>query len=257
MGLFNRKGTPAHSVTLSKDATGAPATHVDLVKDQGGVDMVKKFSKAGTSLSKRGLNGIRAEVVMLLDHSLSMDGNYRNGTVQTLVERALGFALQVDYDGTIPVIRFDRIAHPAIEVTLSNYADVARASLYEREKMHNTNLTGALDAVLRHAPKIDKPLYVVVITDGRPNDARSAAQAVQTLASYPVFLKFLAVPDRGEFPGKQFLQDLDDMGGRLVDNADSKFIDDPAGMTDLAFAEAMVDELDTWFTAATRAGLLR
>ena len=47
------------------------------------------------------------------------------------------------------------------------------------------------------------------------------------------------------------------MTGRVIDNADSKFIEDPAGMADLAFADAMTDEMDTWIAAAQSAGILR
>lgn len=248
MSMFRKA---ARTVTLTKNASGAPAVDRAEVEARGGVDMVKKFDKAGVSLSKRGLSGIRAEVVMLLDHSGSMYRDYENGTVQTLVERALGFALQVDGDGTVPVIRFDSRVWPQVDVTLANYADVASSRLYDRNNMGSTNLAGALASALEAAKTTERPLFVIVITDGQPDNADAATKKVVELAKYPAFLKFLAIQRVG------YLETLDDMGGRLVDNADAKFIDDPAGMTDLAFAEAMTDEFDTWITAATRAGLLR
>ncbi|WGH21969.1 hypothetical protein SEA_TROGGLEHUMPER_88 [Rhodococcus phage Trogglehumper] len=248
MSMFRKA---ARTVTLTKDVSGAPAIDRTEVEARGGVDMVKKFDKAGVSLSKRGLSGIRAEVVMLLDHSLSMHRDYENGTVQTLVERALGFALQVDGDGVVPVVRFDSRVWPQVDVTLANYADIASSHLYHRNNMGSTNLAGALGEALEAAKTTERPLFVIVITDGQPDNADAATKKVVELAKYPVFLKFLAIQRVG------YLETLDDMGGRLVDNADAKFIDDPAGMTDLAFAEAMTDEWDTWITAATTAGLLR
>ena len=271
MGFFNRSssnqttqeladevtGGVARTVTLTKDATGAPATNADVVEARGGVDMVKKFNKAGISLSKRGLDGIRAEAVLLLDHSLSMVGNYENGTVQKLVERALGFALQIDGDGNIPVIRFDSDTHSAVNVNLGNYANISQSSLYQRSRMGSTDLTRALGEVFKMAKKTDAPLFVIIITDGVPDSTTTASEMVRKLAAYPVFLKFLAIPDRGYFPGKAYLESLDDMTGRVIDNADSKFIEDPAGMADLAFADAMTDEMDTWIAAAQSAGILR
>lgn len=237
------------SVTLVKAA--APATNRADVEGKGGVDMVKKFDKAGVSLSKRGLDGIRAEAVMLLDHSGSMVRDYENGTVQKLVERALGFALQIDADGTIPVIRFDSNIHDAIDVNLNNYADIARTKLYQRSRMGSTDLARALGEVFKMAKKTDKPLFVIVITDGAPDSQTAATEMVRKLAAYPVFLKFIAIQPIA------YLQTLDDMGGRVIDNADSKFIDDPAGMADLAFSDALVDEWDTWITAAQSAGILQ
>jgi hypothetical protein len=67
-----------------------------------------------------------------------------------------------------------------------------------------------------------------------------------------VFLKFLAIKP------VDYLQELDDLDAseRLVDNVDAKFLPDPAAMSDLAFADAMVDEWDTWITAAAAVGVL-
>lgn len=266
MGIFSRSKsqttdqiaastqTPRRAVKLTKG--DAPASSRTVIEQAGGVDLAKKFDKAGVSLSKRGLTGIRAQVIMLLDHSGSMDANYRNGTVQTLVERALGFALQVDIDGTVPVVRFDSATHPPVDVTVGNHQTVTGSALYQPNRMGSTNLTAALQAVLNAAKGADEPLFVIIVTDGQPDNPATSTDLARELAGYPVFLKFLSVPDRGRFPGRPFLQGLDDMDGRLIDNADAKFIDDPAGMSDLAFADAMTDEWHSWIAAATRVGLL-
>lgn len=258
MGIFNRGSQTTQQVA---DSTRSASRSISLTKGVGpatpraavesaGVDMVKKFDRAGVSLSKRGLDGIRAEAVMLLDHSGSMVRDYENGTVQTLVERALGFALQIDSDGTIPVYRFDTGVRDAIDVTIDNYKTITRSKLYQQERMGSTNLTAALREVLKLAKTTQSPLFVIVVTDGQPNETTGVTQMVQELAGYPVFLKFLAIR---EVP---YLQQLDDMGGRLIDNADAKFISDPAGMPDLAFADSMVDEWDTWIAAAQSVGIL-
>jgi hypothetical protein len=169
MGLFNRGAiTPARTVNLVKDPTGAPAVNLTKVRDAGHVDLAKRADKAGLALSKRGLAGIRAQALLVLDHSGSMRADYASGAVQTLVERALGFAL----------------------------------------------------------------------------------------ARYPVFVKFLAVAPVA------YLNELDDLGNdrRLLDNVDAKPSSPALNLrtcTDAQFADAMVDEWDTWIAAATKAGVLR
>lgn len=213
------------------------------------VDLAKKFDKAGISLSKRGLDGIRAEAVMLLDHSGSMSNDYRNGTVQKLVERSLGFALQIDADGKIPVIRFDTFVKPAVEVDVTNYQE-ATQHLYHAYDMGSTNLTAALKHLLDLAKQATSPIFAIIVTDGEPNNTHTATEVVKELADYAVFLKFLAIQP------VSYLQELDDMGDRRIDNADAKFITDPSGMSDLEFAEAMADEWDTWITAATNVGII-
>lgn len=256
MALFGRRN--GNDTSLSPKNTAALVRHegpandrVSLEKRGAGVDLLKRFDKAGVSLSKRGLSGVRTEALMLLDHSLSMNGDYRNGLVQQLVERALGFALQVDGDGVIPVIPFDSRVSDAVDVTVENHQGVVDRELWRPNRMGSTNLTAALKAVEKIAEKTQAPLFVIVVTDGSPDDRRTTTDAVQRLSQYPVFLKFLAIRP------VDYLQELDDMGGRLVDNADAKFLANPGSMSDLEFAEAMVDEWDSWISAAQGAGLLR
>lgn len=248
------------AISLVKDPSGAPAVDLTKLRDTHPT-LVKRAEKAGISLSKRGLDGIRAQAVVILDHSGSMFQDYASGTVQTLVERALGFALQIDADGTVPVIPFDHGVRPAIDVTVDNYAGVVDRDIWQRGGMGSTNLADALAALKDIAAKADAPIFAIVICDGSPNSKPATTKVVCELAEYPVFLKFLAIKP------VDYLQDLDDLpsgrtgvfrrgASRLLDNVDAKFIPDPAGMSDLAFADAMVDEWDTWITAARDAGVL-
>lgn len=247
--------SPAKSVSLTKDPSGAPAVDLVKVREQH-PDLAKKADKAGVALGKKDLAGIRAQAVVVLDHSGSMSAEYQNGSVQTLVERALGFALQIDVDGEIPVIPFDSKVWPTVDVNVGNYTDVVNREIYKRNQMGSTNLTSALEEVRKLAEKTDAPLFAIVITDGNPDNKATATAKVVELAGYPVFLKFLALR---EVP---YLSELDDLDAskRLVDNVDAK-PENGSGQnlltaTDLEFAEAMVDEWDTWIADATKANIL-
>jgi len=250
--------TPARCVALVRDPGGAPAVNLAKLRDAGHVDLTKRAEKAGISLSKRGLAGIRAQAVLVLDHSGSMRADYRNGKVQTLVERVLGFALQIDIDGVVPVMPFDTTLHPTVNVGVAagvgveDYRGVVDRQIW-KSKMGTTDLASALAEIRVMAQKTDAPMFVVVVTDGSPNKRRATTNVVIDLARYPVFLKFVAIR---EVP---YLADLDDLpdSARLLDNVDAKAFEDPSAVTDLAFAEAMVDEWDTWVSAATAAGVLR
>ncbi len=247
MGIFSR--TAARPVTLVKGS--GPAVDRATVEQQGSIDLTKKFDKAGISLSKAGLDGIRAEAVMILDHSGSMFGGYQNGMVQTLVERALAFALQIDGDGKIPVIPFDSRLWPTVEVTLDNYANVVNRDIFRPNQMGGTQLAPALRHVLGIAQTSDAPLYVVIVTDDDPNDRAEVMQLLKDLKRYAVFIKVLTLVPA------PFWDRMDDEVTRgLVDNLDAKQVHDPAGMTDLAFADVMVDEWQSWVQAATAAGIL-
>lgn len=248
---------PARTIRLVKDASGAPA--VDLNKVPGGVNinLAKSAQAAGFSLQKRGLAGIRAQALMLIDHSWSMEDEYQDGSVQKLVERALGTALQFDVDGEIPVYAWDSRVHAPVNVTLSNYQGIVDREVWRKRDMGSTALADVLQVVKQAAQVTDLPLYVCIVTDGNPDNKGLATQAVCDLSRYPAFLKFLAIKP------VPYLSELDDLPNtvRLVDNVDTK-----PGMenrrlnlltcSDADFQEAMIDEWDSWFTAATAAGIL-
>jgi Mg-chelatase subunit ChlD len=256
--VFGRKksaptlpGGPARTVELVRSS--GPAVDLTKVRDAGHVDLTKRAEKAGLALSRRGLDGIRAEVVAVLDYSGSMHGAYGDGTVQTITERALGLGLQVDPDGRVPVIRFGSSADVVGDAMVSNYQGFVDREV-ARGRMGSTNLTAALELVLELAKETTAPLFVFVVTDGTPDDRRSAEAMLAELTRYPVFVKILATTSSAW----TWLEMLDDaLPGRLVDNLDAKFIGDPAGMADLAFAEAMADEWDSWVAGAIAAGILR
>jgi hypothetical protein len=242
--------TAKRSVRLERGK--APAVDRGVVLAKGGITLAKKFDGAGVSLAKVNLDGVRAEAVLVLDHSRSMIGDYRNGTVQAIVERALGFALQIDGDGKIPVIPFDSHVYPAVEVTLQNFGDIVNKRLYHPDRMSRTNLRDALAEVLELAKTTDAPLFVIVVTDGQPDDVEGVKRLARELSQYPVFLKFLAVD---HFP---FLDELDNsLTGRLVDNINSQYLGrGVANMEDEDFADAMVEEWASWTRDALAANVL-
>ncbi|QAU06982.1 hypothetical protein SEA_APHELION_117 [Gordonia phage Aphelion] len=254
MSIFSRNTRTADIAPTGRGPVklvkgSGPANDRSAIESSGaGIDLVKRFDKAGISLSKRGLDGVRAEAVMLLDHSGSMSYDYENGTVQAIVERALGFALQIDGDGTVPVIRFDSGVRKAIDVNLSNYASITSSKLYERNKMGTTNLTAALEELKSIGQQATSPIFAIIVTDGAPNDPTSAERLVRELESLPVFLKFLSIQPVA------WLDKLDDMSRQLIDNADAKAIDGTE--SDLQFADKMTDEWDTWIAAAQQKGIL-
>lgn len=229
---------------------------VDLIKKvqaTGSVSLVKKVEAAAVSLDKHGLTGVRAEVIMVLDVSGSAKPLFRHGYVE-LVTRALGAALLFDDDGTIPAYLFDTRLHDAPDVTLDNFetwcADVNR----------RTDIWGGT----RYAPPIEKisadvprgkrvPTYVLFITDGGNSDRQATATAITQAAGKPIFWKFSAVGNEDAFP---FLQKLDDLTGREIDNADFFAFPDPLAVSDEAFYEKMMQEFQGWISQAKAKGIL-
>lgn len=240
----------AKTVTLRK-GTGA-AVSLDKIQAIGNVDLTKRYQKAGFALSKFGMEGARANVVMLLDFSGSMSRDYANGTVQKIVERALAFAANIDDDGQMPIIPFDDGVHPVIEADLSNFAGIINRELYDGRRMGGTNMAEPLNMVRSLSAKSEDPIYLIVVGDGDPWDKPETKRAVIELANYPVFIKFLSVRPVA------FLDELDDLDDtqRLLDNVDSKSIENPDSLSDMQLAEIMADEWLSWTQQATAKGIL-
>ncbi len=184
--------TPANPVLAIRDHSGAPAVDLNKVAAAGHVNLSKTAEKVGVSLAKRGLGGMRGRVIVLLDHSGSMYGDFQSGTVQTLLERTLGFGLNIDTDGAVEVIPFDSKVWGTVNVAVGNHEQAAR-QVWKPDSMGSTNLTAALEQVRDIATKTSEPIVCVVLTDGNPNDRRSCTATVVDMARYPVFLKFLAL----------------------------------------------------------------
>ncbi|WP_131831610.1 VWA domain-containing protein [Pseudofrankia asymbiotica] len=247
------KSGPAHTARLIYGA-GA-AVDVSSLRSAGHGMLASRADVAGESLARRGLTGIRARCVLMLDHSGSMGHYYRSGAVQELVERALGFALQLDADGKIPVIPWDSRLRDGAVVGVANYRGVVgsggRRGLWQPRDMQGTALDLALARIRSQASVSDLPLFAMVVTDGEPDSQSKAASACAETARYPVFLKFLAL-------GRvRFLDQLErGQPGRLVPNVRVTTFPTLA-MSDAQFAEAMADGWETWVAAATTAGILR
>jgi hypothetical protein len=190
--------------------------------------------------------------VLILDHSGSMRNDYKNGTVQMLVERALGFALQVDVDGEIPVIPFDTKVKKTVPVNLRNYQGIVDSEIFKRRDMGTTDLAAALDVLKEMATKTDAPIFAIIVTDGSPNNRRATTKIVCELADYPVFLKFLAIQP------VDYLQELERPG--LVEaprrQRGREVRDRPRRDERPAVRRRHGRRVDTWIKAATAVGII-
>ncbi len=247
------------------------------------LDLTKR---AAVSLDKRGLGEHSARVALCLDISGSMHGLYRSGKIQKLAERILALGLRFDDDGEVDVFLFGKDAHSAGGLGLANHASYV-PDLLRQFKLEGATYYGkAMQLVrqhyfgtseLRHAPHGQPlPVYVMFVTDGRTMDEQVTRDQLIASSYEPLFWQFLAIgtsshavtagapPKKasrwggarssgGEF---QFLEELDEMGGRHVDNANFFAVKDPAAIPDDDLYELLMSEYPGWLTLARQRGLL-
>ncbi|MDX3455088.1 VWA domain-containing protein [Streptomyces sp. ME02-8801-2C] len=217
--------------------------------------LVNLAKTAAVSLEKAGLAGQRAAVQLVLDHSGSMRGFYRDGSVQRLAEQTLGLSVNLDDDGSVPVSYFGASVDHTVDVRLDNYVGIIDTT-HTASAWGSTNYVAAMQAAVEEHDinGFDFPGLVIFQTDGEPNDAEKTKRALRSISNRPLFFAFVGFgPERN----MRFLQQLDTLDGRQVDNASFFHAADPHTVTDEALYDGITGEFAGWLAAARAAGIVQ
>ncbi|MEM9539540.1 MAG: VWA domain-containing protein [Cyanobacteria bacterium P01_E01_bin.42] len=242
------------------------------------IDLAKK---ADISLKKANLTQHRAKVALCLDISASMGGLYSSGKVQKFAERILALGCRFDDDGAINIFLFGAKAHEAGDMNLSNCRNFV-GYLLQRYPFEGGTYYGKAIQTIRNfyfpgtasEPKTgmfgglfgrggkdeppkepiaaSQPIYVMFVTDGASMD-RQVTEEQLTRASYePIFWQFMAIGS-GNF---DFLENLDDLKNRYIDNADFFSVANPLALSDDKLYDKLMTEYPNWLNMAKSRGLL-
>ncbi len=225
---------------------------LDTEKKQKLEDCTRKLD---VILEKKHLHNTRARVVFVLDHSGSMRTLYQNGTVQDTLERIFPVAMRFDDDGEMQFYLFDTDYQELDPVSLKNLGSYTEHVIFKKMgKYGQTRYAPAMNTILhRYAEKDPShtPTFVIFITDGDNSDKAAAKKSLIAASQYNIFWKFIGI-GKEAFP---FLEKLDDLDGRRVDNANYISIPDLNAIKDETLYERLMEEYDDWRHAAKRAGI--
>ncbi|MFF8385387.1 VWA domain-containing protein [Streptomyces kanasensis] len=224
--------------------------------------LVDLYKRAGVSLRKHGLEGQRAAVYLVVDHSGSMRRYYRDGSVQALADRVLGLSAHLDDDGRVPVLFFSTDVDALAEVDLAHHRGCVDRIVAGLGRMGQTSYHHAMDAVIDHYldSGATHPALVVFQTDGGPSDRVAAERYLCRAARLPLFWQFVGF---GDPAGRQFdfLRRLDELpvpARRPVDNAG--FFPagrNPRAVPDDVLYDRLVGAFPRWLAAARAPGVIR
>lgn len=222
-------------------------------------------------VKKKGLKEFKARVVFAIDYSGSMGGLYFNGLVQRILERIVPVAMALDSDSELEVYLFDDVARklkvPATEHNCKDY--IKEQILSKKWDMGGTRYAPIMNEiagggklqrmfgdVFGSAKKDELPTYVIFITDGDCTDHEKSEELMKELSNRPIFWQFVGL---GGGYGFSFLEKLDKMEGRVVDNANFFSITpkDLSTWSDEDLYNKLIFEFPTWITEAKTKGILK
>lgn len=237
------------------------------------------LSKTATiSLDKRGLGNQRAKVALALDISGSMTGLFSNGIVQAVCERTLGLGMNFDDNGAADVFLFGVKDYEVGEIQKDNFYEFVSRQIRPNYPLENgTNYAGVMQRIADfyfpgatsvkkglfglgkgkvtvNATRVEEePVYVIFVTDGNCFDADRAAEIVRQTSRLGIFWQFVGV-GRENF---QFLKQLDDLDGRLIDNANFFQVNDLKKISDEELYDRLLGEFPDWLKAAKEKSLIK
>ncbi|MER6115927.1 VWA domain-containing protein [Streptomyces sp. NPDC001743] len=245
------------------------------------VDMRKRLSlrkeQIAVSLTKHGVSGLTARVILVLDASGSMATLYTRGTMAGVTERMAAVAAQLDDDGEMQAWTF--ASNPArlpdlvlgeLPEWLARHVRVGQVSLFGRKKPPRGLLPGQVDmravgiqneeqkviaevrAYVRDHPVPD-PTLVLFFSDGGVYRNDEIERELRAAVEEPVFWQFIGL-GRAQYG---VLERFDTLPGRRVDNVGFFAADDIEKVPDAELYERLLSEFPSWVRTARQLGILR
>lgn len=238
--------TPQSNIDLKKKLS------LEKAEKTGNASIIDLTKKSMVQLEKKNLLGITARVALVLDASGSMDGQYRRGDVQKVVNRLMPLAIHFDDDGSFESWAFAAKTTQLDEVTLSNVNDFINTTQrgwknWQVGARFNQEIP-AIEAVIDYYQKFkDKiPTFVLFISDGGVGSRREMQKILTQAAKLPIFWQFVGIGGRDYGA----LEKLDDLKGRIVDNCNFFSLDRIDSVSDDRLYELLLDEFPDWLNAA-------
>ncbi|MDR1246813.1 MAG: VWA domain-containing protein [Clostridiales Family XIII bacterium] len=206
------------------------------------------------SLEKHKLVDVVAKVGLVMDISASMSSSYSSGSVQQIVDKVVPLAVQFDDDGELDFWYFGNKCKQMKPVTTKNYQQTTNDwKKRMRECGGGTNLAEAVDAVVDEYKHSKLPAYVLVVTDGATSEESRTRKLLTAASKQPIFWQFVGIGGAGY----GFLEDLDTMSGRYVDNANFFALDDFNRVSPDTLYDRLLGEFPSWLKEAKRLGLIK
>lgn len=218
-------GESRAKLTLTKATESLDRKLIDLKKD-----------------GKADLTNHKARVCVIMDRSGSMDHLYASGAVQEVLTRLLTLANKFDDNGEMEVVLFHDRCFQMPAMTMANYQN------YVATELRRVNWGGT-----SYAPPIKQttqfyndgspyPAFCIFITDGANDDRAATNAAIRESSKHKIFYQFIGIGS-ARF---DYLEQLDDLDGRAVDNTAFLKVADFKRLSDDELYEKLLEQYIPW-----------
>jgi len=247
-------GSEAAPAPASPPVSLSKAVRLEKELQEQAPRLVSLVKAANVSLDKHGLSEHTAKVCLVLDISASMMDLYKRGVVQQITERLLALACLFDDDKAIDVFLFDSRAIAAGEVSVANFEGAVDRLTALHKLGGGTDYAPVMTKVRQFYAKARHtlPVYALFVTDGAPGDRSASQRVLRDASREPIFWQFVGVGG-SRF---DFLEKLDDLADRFIDNADFFAVPDPSRLADAEMYKLLLQEYPGWLRMAKQKGLL-
>ena len=250
MAFFKKNNIPSSNTldnveNISASSTEKPSQAVNLNKAT--VSLEKKI----VSLAKTtgvNLNAHKARVFVVLDRSGSMWSLYHSGAVQDVLTRLLPLALKFDDNGELEVYIFNNNCNEMTSMNLQNYQDYVENFILKKgyEPTGGTSYSPAIrKTVNNYNDGSSLPAFGIFITDGENSDRIGTNSAIRDSSYCKIFYQFVGIGNE-RF---NYLQKLDDLDGREVDNTAFVKVSDFAKLSDDELYDKLLEQYPQWLRA--------
>ncbi|MBL1079225.1 VWA domain-containing protein [Nocardia sp. 2] len=224
------------------------------------LDMRKR--EVAKVLLTKGAETVRARVILVIDKTGSMQKLYANRVVHRVVQRMIPVAIQLDDDGVLEpylyaksFLRLPDIRVEQAEQWTGTYLHLTGThDGFDYNAIGNSNIEmPIMQEIISTLRPASGPTLVLFFTDGGFSEKQKIARLMSQAAELPAFWQFIGL-GRAKFG---VLRNLDELEGRLVDNAGFFAVDDIDELSDAELYERLLGEFPSWLRAARAAGVLR
>ena len=259
-----------HGVSVDDEpATPGPTTTEPAVRSVAGEEKLSLEKRQRLDMRKREVHkvlltknaaGVRARVIIVIDKTGSMAKQYSKKVIHRVVERMLAVATQIDDDGQLEPYMYAKSYLRVPDISVGNIETWTEEYLHIYGK-HGGFDYGSIGAINDELPIMNEilssvtpghPVLVLFFTDGGFRQKRPISELMRTASSAPVFWQFVGI-------GKAnygLLEQLDEMDGRVVDNAGFFALDDIDKVSDDELYQRLLSEFPDWLRAAKAARIL-